>query len=91
MVPNDMFMSTHEMTGVPEIFCDCVLEVPSLNLNRSAGYLTFRNRASYIYRTGTPGPSKNPILGIFSTNIRTEFFKHAAHTTFFLFKIPFIS
>jgi hypothetical protein len=27
-----------------------------------------------IYRTGTPLPSKHPILCIFSTNIRTEFF-----------------
>jgi hypothetical protein len=35
-----------------------------------------------IYRTGTPLPSKHPILYIFSTNIRTEFFKHAAHTPF---------
>jgi hypothetical protein len=32
-----------------------------------------------IYRTGTPLPSKHPILCIFSTNTRTEFFKHAAH------------
>jgi hypothetical protein len=32
---------------------------------------------------GTPLPSKNPILYIFSTSIRTEFFKHAAHTPFF--------
>ena len=44
--------------------------------------LTFRNRASYIYRTGTPLPSKHPILCIFSTNIRNEFFKHAAHSPF---------
>jgi hypothetical protein len=36
-----------------------------------------------IYRTGTPLPSKHPILYIFSTNIRTEFFKHAAHSPFF--------
>ena len=36
-----------------------------------------------IYRTGTPLPSKHPILCIFSTNIRTKFFKHAAHSTFF--------
>jgi hypothetical protein len=35
-----------------------------------------------IYRTGTPLPSKHPILYIFSTNIRTEFFKHAAHSPF---------
>jgi predicted membrane protein len=37
-----------------------------------------------IYRTGTPLPSKHPILYIFSRNIRTEFFKHAAHCLFFL-------
>jgi len=36
-----------------------------------------------IYRTGTPLPSKHPILYIFSTNIRTEFFKHTAHSPFF--------
>ena len=54
--------------------------------------LTFRNRASYIYRTGTPLPSKHPILYIYSTNTRTEYFKHAAHSPFFfLFKMPFIS
>jgi hypothetical protein len=33
-----------------------------------------------IYRTDPPIPSKNPILYIFSTNFRTEFFKHAAHS-----------
>jgi hypothetical protein len=44
-----------------------------------------------IYRTGTPLPSKHPILYIFSTNICTEFFKHAARSPFFLFKMPFIS
>jgi hypothetical protein len=32
---------------------------------------------------GTPPPSKHPILCIFSTNVRTEFFKHAAHSPFF--------
>jgi hypothetical protein len=36
-----------------------------------------------IYRTGTPLPSKHPILYIFSTKVRTEFFKHAAHTPLF--------
>ena len=45
--------------------------------------LTFRNRASYIYRTGTPLTSRCCILYIYSTNIRTEFFKHAGHSTFF--------
>jgi hypothetical protein len=33
--------------------------------------------------TGTPFPSKNPILYIFSTNLRTKFFEHAAHSQFF--------
>jgi hypothetical protein len=36
-----------------------------------------------IYRTGTPLPSKNPILYMFSTNILTEFFKPAALCPFF--------
>jgi predicted membrane protein len=35
-----------------------------------------------IYRTGTPLPSTHPIFNIFSTNKRTEFFKHAAHSPF---------
>jgi hypothetical protein len=40
-------------------------------------YLTFRNHASYILE-GTPLPYKHPTLCIFSTNIRTEYFKHTA-------------
>ena len=50
-----------------------------------------------IYGTGTPLPSKHPILYIFSTNIRTEFFKHAAHSPIFslqnavyLIMLPFL-
>jgi Na+-translocating ferredoxin:NAD+ oxidoreductase RnfE subunit len=37
-----------------------------------------------IYGTGTSLPSKHLILYIFSTNTRTEFFKHVAHSPFFL-------
>ena len=37
-----------------------------------------------IYRTGVPLPSKCCILYIFSTNISTEHFKHAAHFRFSL-------
>jgi hypothetical protein len=44
--------------------------------------LTFRNRASYIGRAHRYPPN-TPILCIFSTNTRTEFFKHAAHSPFF--------
>jgi hypothetical protein len=39
-----------------------------------------------IYRTGTPLPSKHPILCLFSTNIRTEYFKHAASSPFLSFQ-----
>jgi hypothetical protein len=38
-----------------------------------------------IYRTGVPLPSRCCIFYIFfSTNISTEYFKHAAHSPFFL-------
>ena len=36
-----------------------------------------------IYRTCVPLPSKCCILYIFSTNVSTEYFKHAAHSPFF--------
>ena len=35
-----------------------------------------------LYRTGVPLPSKCCILYIFSTDIITEYFKHAAHSPF---------
>ena len=35
--------------------------------------------------------SRRYILNIYSTNIHTEYFKHAAKSRFFLFKMPFIS
>jgi hypothetical protein len=38
-----------------------------------------------------PLTSRRCILYIYSTNIYTDYFKHAAHSLFFLFKIPFIS
>jgi hypothetical protein len=43
----------------------------------------------YMRRTA-PLTSRRCILYIYSTNIRTEYFKHAVHS-FFLFKMPFIS
>ena len=36
-----------------------------------------------MYRTGVQLPSRCCILYIFSTNISTEYFKHAAHSPFF--------
>ena len=44
----------------------------------------------YISRT-TQLNSRRCILDIYSTNILTEYFKHAAHSQFFLFKMQFIS
>ena len=44
----------------------------------------------YICRTA-PLTSRSCILYIYSTNIGTEYFKLAAHSPFFLFKMPFIS
>ena len=44
---------------------------------------------AYIGRT-TLLTSERCILYIYSTNIRTEYFKHAAHSPFILFKMPFI-
>jgi hypothetical protein len=45
----------------------------------------------YIRRTAQL-TSRRCILNIYSTNILTEYFKHAAHSQFFfLFKMPFIS
>ena len=54
--------------------------------------LTFSCLMTYIYICLTaPISSRSCILYINSTNIRTEYFKHAAHSPFFLFKMPFIS
>jgi hypothetical protein len=41
-----------------------------------------KNRASYIYRTDVPLPYVVFYI-FFSTNISTEYFKHAAHSPFF--------
>ena len=52
-------------------------------VDREICILTFKYHESYIYRTGVPVPSRCCILYIFSTNICTEYFKHAAHSRFF--------
>jgi hypothetical protein len=45
--------------------------------------LTFKNRASYIYDGRTATLQMLHFIYIFSTNISTEYFKHAAHFPFF--------
>ena len=44
----------------------------------------------YMGRTA-PLTSKRCILHIYSTNIGTEYFKHALYTPFFPFKMQFVS
>ena len=44
----------------------------------------------YMGRTA-PLTSKYYILYIYSTNIGTEYFKHALYSPFFLFKMQFVS
>ena len=44
----------------------------------------------YMGRTA-PLTSKRCILYIYSTNIGTEYFKHALYSPFFLFKMQFVS
>ena len=44
----------------------------------------------YISRIA-PLTSKRCILYIYSTNIGTEYFKHALYSPFFLFKMQFVS
>ena len=54
---------------------DPFLLAPRLTFSRLMTYI-------YIYRTAQL-TSRCCILYIYSTNIRTEYFKHAAHTPFF--------
>jgi hypothetical protein len=49
--------------------------------------LTFRHRASYIYRTTAPLTSRCCIIYIYSTNINAKFFKHGSMSPSFLFKM----
>jgi hypothetical protein len=63
--------------------------LPSLMLQRACD-LTLCRRTTYIYTA--PLSSRRRIFYIYSTNIHTEYFKHAAHSPFFfsLFKMPFL-
>ena len=45
---------------------------------------------SYMGRTA-PLTSKRCVLYIYSTNVGTEYFKHALHSPFFLFKMQVFS
>jgi hypothetical protein len=49
----------------------------------STGYLTFKKLASYIKDGLTATLQMLHFIYLFSTNISTEYFKHAAHSLFF--------
>jgi len=57
-----------EMKRNVSVVCVCFVAISSLVLE----LLTFKNLASYIYRTGVPLPSRYCILYFFSTNISTS-------------------
>ena len=64
-------------------------------VNRFNGFIKMRfNRLTpndpYMGRTA-PLTSKRCILYIYSTNIGTEYIKHALYSPFFLFKMQFVS
>ena len=66
-----------------------------------AHYATGRNHNTALLNRLTPNDpymgrtaplnSKRCILRIYSTNIGTEYFKHAVYSPFFLFKMQFVS
>jgi len=56
----------------------------NININR------LKPNDPYMGRTA-PLTSKGCILYIYSTNIGTNYFKHAVYTAFFLFKMEFVS
>jgi len=63
------------------------------NLKRNCGKKRINRLTpndSYMGRTA-PLTSKRCILYIYSTNIGTEYFKHALYSPFFLFKMHFFS
>jgi hypothetical protein len=74
------------------ILCTCPNQhnLGNLIVSVMVGFLTFGSRVSYI-QDGHTATLQIPLLYIFSTNIRTEYFRHAAHSAFFLFKMSFIS
>ena len=75
-------------------FCIKYIKLKHLQFIRIDKMLTFSCLMTYIYIYichTAPLTSRCCILYIYSTNIHTEYFKHAAHSPFFLFKMPFIS
>jgi hypothetical protein len=54
-------------------------------------HLTFRNLVSYIKDGSTTILQMLHFIYLFSTNISTEYFKHAAHSPFFSSKCRFFS
>ena len=60
-------------------------------INNIQHFNPFTPNDHYMGRTAPLTSRSFFFLYIYSPNIRTEYFKHAAHSPFFLFKMPFIS
>ena len=73
-----------------------MFQLPHTKVSLTLSYyrVKFVNRLTpndpYMGRTA-PLTSKRYILYIYSTNIGTEYFKHALYSPFFLFKMQFVS
>ena len=63
-----------------------------LHYDLCIGALFNRLTPNDLYKSRTaPLTSKRCILYIYSTNVGTEYFKHALNPPFFLFKMQFVS
>ena len=85
MVVSVWELQTHTSVGVQQ-----AMEAPTVRWVSSAK-LTLWRLTTYMSRTA-PVTSKRCILYIYSTNVGTEYFKHALYSPFFfLFKMQFVS
>jgi len=71
-----------------EGYIQCYTTLINFDLRQGINRLTPND--PYMGRTA-PLTSKRCISHIYSTNIGTEYFKHAVYSSFFLFKMQFVS
>ena len=87
--PSRYILVPKAMQLIPKSFTGNPVELREFILNLEAPYevaepLTFSRLMTYIYICHTaPLTSRCCIFFIYSTNIHTEYFKHAAHSPFF--------
>jgi len=74
-------------------YCDFILHSVGPACQYSVGHLNVSPLTPNDPYNGRTAPltSKRCILYIYSKNIGTEYFKHVIYSTFFLFKMQFVS